>query len=109
MLEYECTFRRSLRKSLPQTECIRPDIWSIDQSGSNIGECVEDALGIIEREGLAWFGEFSDPQKALQFLERPEEEEFDRFGPFSTWGFGRPGSPARTQAITYLRRALDAT
>jgi len=54
---------------------------------------------------LRRFTKLSDLVHALRVVET-EEEKFDRFGPSGTWGFGRPGSPLRKHAITYLRKAV---
>jgi hypothetical protein len=105
--ESQCIFRKPLRRSLPQPNNADPRIWSVDSDGLNVALCVADALQMIEQDGLPWFTDFSDPMRALRFVEA-EEESFDQFGPSGTWGFGRPGSPMRKHAITYLRKAVSA-
>ena len=35
-----------------------PEIWFVRPDGSNLVECVEDALAAIRREGLPWFDSF---------------------------------------------------
>jgi hypothetical protein len=103
--EYECIFRKPLRRSLSQPKNPDPRIWFVDPDGQNVESCVVDALELIEREALPWFDEFSDPIAALRIVDS-EQEQFDKFGPNGTWGFGRPGSPVRERTIDYLKAAI---
>lgn len=106
--EAQCIFRKPLRRTLQQPDNPHPGIWAVDPMGLNIGPCISDALDVIERDALPWFAEFNNPANALRVVET-EQEQFDKFGPSGTWGFGRPGSPMRMHAISYLQSALSTS
>lgn len=106
--EAQCILRKPLRRHLPQPDNSDPRFWSVHPTGANVDLCIADALKVVEHEGLPWFAELSVPLNALRIIET-EEEQFDKFGPSGTWGFGRPGSPMRNHAIGYLRKALATT
>jgi hypothetical protein len=46
--------REGLKRALRTDTHDRPDIWFVLPDGSNLEECVLDALGAIERDGLPW-------------------------------------------------------
>jgi hypothetical protein len=47
--------REGLKRVLRTETHDRSDTWFVLPDGSNLDECVEDALAAIEREGLPWF------------------------------------------------------
>ena len=106
--EAQCIFRKQLRRTLQQLNNFHPGIWAVDPMGLNIDSCISDAINLIERDALPWFAELSDLANALRVVETVQEE-FDKFGPTGTWGFGRPGSPMRMHAISYLQNALSSS
>jgi len=93
--EYECYFRRSLRKRLAQPEFERKEIWFVADDGSNVGEAVSDAAAVISDEGLPWFDRFREPQEVPRTLAE-EKEAMD-----GTWGFGNTSSPVRLYLTGY--------
>jgi hypothetical protein len=106
--EYQCLFRKPLRTPFKQINNVSPNVWAIDPEGENIVLCITNALKLIELEGLPWFADLRDPKNALRILET-DDEQFDKFGPSGTWGFGRPHSPMRQQAITQITEKIATT
>jgi len=105
--EYECDVRRALWKTIEQPESARRDIWYVRANGSNLEAVVEDARSVLLTTGIAWFDEFSDPKRLLQFAESEPEEWDASAGLFAgTWGLGRVGAPIRLDLIEDLRQAL---
>lgn len=71
--EYECHARRSLTKSIKQTQYPRSDIWFIDNKGLEIPRVFEDAKNVICEEGLIWFDEMSKLPNALEAFQNKAE------------------------------------
>jgi hypothetical protein len=103
--EHQCLFRKPLRTPFKQMNNESPNVWSIDPEGGNVVLYITNALKMIELEGLPWFVELRDPKNALRILET-DDEQFDKFGPSGTWGFGRPHSPMRQRAITRITETI---
>lgn len=47
--------REGLQKVMRHDTHDRPDIWFVRDDGSNVDDCLEDALRAIRAEGLPWF------------------------------------------------------
>jgi hypothetical protein len=47
--------RQGLEKVFRHDQHDRTDIWFVQANGSNLGDCLEDALRAIRADGLAWF------------------------------------------------------
>ena len=79
---------------------LRP-VWSMTHDADEVEDAIHAALRAIREDGLPWFDRFTDPREVLRTF---REDEQDMEG---TWGFGNPGSPARSELIetaeTYLR------
>jgi hypothetical protein len=99
--EYQCHFRRQLAKSISQTECPRPDIWFVAPDGVNLESVIDDALGSIARDGLAWFGRYSDLSEVLRVLLEEDGDKSD-----VGWGFGTRQSPNRDLYTGYIAHSL---
>lgn len=93
--EYQCPFRRQLRKRVQQQEYPRDDVWFVAPDGSNVDQVVEDAATVIEQEGLPWFEQFVDARSVMRLLNQPEEPDG------GTWGMGRNPSPMRSYIRAY--------
>jgi hypothetical protein len=96
--EYELTFRATLGKTLRQpifhpygrsTASDRPDVWFVTQDGGNLSDCVVDALGCLEHQGLPFMDRFMDPRRAFDVLMK-ERSTATGFG---TLGVHMPGNP----------------
>lgn len=111
--DYELTFRFELVKSLQQP-CFhpygrkgshdRPDVWYVLPDGSNLMECVVDALDTIKTPGLTLIDRFTTPTDAFQAL-LTETSINASFGHAGITMPGAPGSPRwreTTLAIGHL-------
>jgi hypothetical protein len=47
--------RQGLEQVFRRDQHDRPDIWFVLEDGSNLGDCLDDALQVIRAEGLPWF------------------------------------------------------
>ena len=74
-LEHECDVRRTLKKSIPQQELPRPDVWYIDEGGSYLKPAIADAKRAIEAHAFAWFDRFGDYSELLRTLLEDQEDE----------------------------------
>lgn len=99
--DYELTFKAVLGKTLRQplfhpygspelTD--RPDVWFVTPDGENLRDCVHDAVGRIESQGLPFIETFMDPRRAFDALlnERSTEPSFGKLGVQMP---GNPDSP----------------
>jgi hypothetical protein len=100
--EYECDFRRTMRKGLRQPEHERETIWFVHPDGSNLRAVVEDARDVLLRDGMAWFEQLGGFEAMLTVAERAPESMAD------TWGMGNRGSPHQVELVGSLRAALTA-
>ena len=94
--EYQCYFRRSLRKRLVQPGFERTEIWLVADDGSNVVETVTDAATVIDQDGLPWFDRLHDPKEVLRTLLEENEVMED------AWGFGNKESPVRLYLTGYV-------
>jgi hypothetical protein len=97
--EYQCPFRRGLRRTFGQPELERRDIWYIDPGGRYIAKALHDARMVLSRTGLPWFDQFSDRAEVLRGLLENNENMS------GMWGFGAPDSPRRCYLIGYIARS----
>lgn len=99
--DHHLAFRFELGKSLRQPyfhpggrkgNFDRPDVWYVLPDGSNLGECVVDALDAIKTRGLPLIDRFTNPPEAFHALltETSTETSFGSAGVTMT---GVPGSP----------------
>jgi len=98
--EYECSFRGSLKRSFSQKELDRNDIWFIDEYGSNVENCIEDARQQILDSGLKWFSRLGS-KEALQNTLLNRREVMGEL-----WGFGNIPSPSRSYLLGYVELLL---
>ena len=111
--DYELTFGFELVKSLRQPyfhpygrqgSQDRPDVWYVLPDGSNLMECVVDALDAIKASGLPLIDRFTNPADAFQGL-LAETSTSASFGNPGITMPGAPGSPRwreTTLAIGHL-------
>jgi hypothetical protein len=100
--EYECHLRRALRKSLPQPEYPRPDIWFVNATGSNLSAVFAD-VRLALRAAISWFAAYEAPQEVHRLL-TAEPEDLS-----STWGFGAQPSPIRHYLLGFTAARLGVT
>jgi hypothetical protein len=107
--DYDCHFRRTMRKSIHQANFPRKTIWYVDPSGENLLPVIEDAKQTIVAEGLQWFNRFGDANEVLRtLLEDPEFLEDSEIHA-GTWGFGRNPSPMRYLMTGFVALSLGKT
>lgn len=98
--EYECHFRKQLRKKLHQPELTRDDVWYVDPQGNYLVPAIQEARSLVLEEGLSWFQQFTSLDYVYELL-RGDEHYIN-----GTWGFGGKGSPARNYLTGYVALAL---
>lgn len=101
--EYECHFRLTLQKTIPQPNLKRTDVWYVDPLGQNLKVVIEDAKKAILENGLPWFNRFTDLNEVLRTLQEDSE------GNEGTWGFGTKTSPIRHFMTGYVAKSLGKT
>ena len=99
---WDCLFRGAAQKALRQPQLDQGDIWVIEAGGSNLDAVIADIARVIRDDAPAWFARVHDLTAMQRFLETEEEAE-----DFSLWGFGRPASPARREALALVAQALQ--
>lgn len=99
--DYELTFRATLGKTLSQPifrpygrseTTDRPDVWFVTDDGRTLAECIADALGCLEAQGLPFLDRFKQPQHAFESLRIGRSIE-TRFGEPGVRMPGNPDSP----------------
>jgi hypothetical protein len=90
--EYQCQFRGRLTRNFDQPELARRDIWYVDPEGQYMPKIFHDVRTTLIREGFGWFDTFADESRILELLREKDQTD-------TLWGFGAPGSPARTSMI----------
>ena len=94
--EYDCNFRGGLRRSFPQPELERRDIWYIDPCGKYLDKAAENTRLLLSGEGMLWFERFENKAEVLRILmHEPEVMQH-------LWGFGLNPSPIRSYMIGYV-------
>lgn len=96
--------RKFHRRTIDQAELSRRDIWFIREDGSNLENCVADAIKVLREESEPWFLRFRDDRAVLQALLH-EPDEADELGLLLSSN-GTLGCPFRNNLIAYI--ALDA-
>lgn len=96
----DCHIRREMNKTIKQNECLRSDIWFVDQGGLNLENVISDAIQVVRSDAIQWFDRFDNDEEVLRTLLNDEE---DMQG---TWGFGRNPSPIRYYYSGYMALAL---
>jgi hypothetical protein len=96
---WTCHALRQLAKTLPQPELARKDIWNIHEDGSNLNAVIQDVSDAMIQQGMPFFDEWSDVERALALFRSDKAEEGYRSG--------APGSPARKKIIQALERQVD--
>ena len=84
------------------TVAAHPDIWLIDDAGTNTEETVQATAFALMDVAIPWFDAFRDPAQVLSML-------LDSLSPPDaiTWLPGAIDSPARNVAIGYVAEALS--
>ena len=70
----------------------RADIWFVTEDGGNLSECVDDAVGCLESQGLPFIERFRDPHRAFDALMTEHSTE-PAPGTLGVHMPGRPDSP----------------
>jgi len=110
--EYHGTFRFILGKSLRQpffcpygkAGLDRPDVWYVLPDASNLDECMTDAVGAVQNQGLALMDRYTEPHHAYRALLTQRSSAVGYDNP-QVWMPGNPGSPRwrkTTEAIGTL-------
>jgi hypothetical protein len=94
--DYHCHLRRKLRKTYGIDSLKRDDLWSVTTDGSNAEALIGDAVGKIEKDGLAWFTRYQNSETLLALLHSDDSPED------GTWGYGALTSPARRLITGYV-------
>lgn len=66
--EYHCHFHHRLLKTIDQPILLRPTIWYVEPTGSNLLQCIDDSRTAILQEGLPWFDRFQSLEFVLALL-----------------------------------------
>ncbi len=98
--EYACHIRRRMDSTVP-TVAAHPDIWLINDPGTNIEETVQATAFALMDIAIPWFDAFRDPATVLAML----QDSLPPPDPI-TWLPGAIDSPARNVATGYLAEAL---
>lgn len=90
--------------SLFHPERWRRDVWWVDKDGGNADKIADMAAAQIGNQAMTWLKTYSNIDYALNHIRKKKETQTWQKGPF---GFGAPGSTARTQLIDNLKRLRD--
>lgn len=99
--EYQCDFRRMMRKGLQQPEYERETMWFVRPDRSNLDAVVKDARDVLLSDGLEWFDQLAGLEALLSTAEHAPESMTE------TWGMGNIGSPHRLELMASLRAAVS--
>lgn len=66
-VEY-CHFRKTIYKSIKQSQTKEPNIWFIGQYGEYLDECIQDALYLTKTQIIPWFNWLDDLRVVLNLL-----------------------------------------
>ena len=97
---YDGNMRIFHRRTLSQPSLKRRDIWLVELDGSNLSECIADAITILRSKGESWFISNRADSEAIRTL-LWDEDEGDELGIPQT-NYGRLGCPGRNHLIAYI-------
>ena len=80
----------------------RPDVWFVEADGSNTEWLANDAIGQIIAQGLPWFDELADPDRALEIFSTREGTNLAPGIGGDFYG-GALGSPTRLATIASVQ------
>lgn len=87
-------FRSGIIKDIEQSKLPNVYIWSINNEGSNLSECIADSKNQILKDGFDWFKKFESKENVLRILQNKMDIS-------DTWGFGNLDSPVRNELTAY--------
>ncbi len=94
-------FRRQLKKSIVQPKLSIDTVWSVDDLGNNLSECIYDSKNQIVNIAFDWYEKFNSREKILQILLNDEVDMEN------TWGYGNFESANRNELIAYTALELN--
>lgn len=97
---YDSNMLISHRRTLSQPYLKRRDIWLVELDGSNLGECIADAIAVLRSKGESWFIRNRDDSEAIRAL-LWDEDEGDELG-IPKIHYGQLGCPGRNHLIAYI-------
>ncbi len=127
--EFECQARRTPRKGVAQEILVsrrrwfavdpaadewevrnmdRPDVWFVDLDGSNTEWLASDALAQIMAQGMPWFEELSDLDRAIEIFGTREGTSLAPGTGGDFYG-GALGSPSRFATVASLKAKRAAS
>lgn len=98
--ETMCRVQTRLKKTIPQNELDRRDIWFVREDGSNLDEVISDIRDVVKIQGVAWLSKFADLDQAMRALEQEPEAPGDYLG-------GVIGSPGRRDTLRAIKLAWE--
>lgn len=100
--EYQCPLRRQLSSYRPGAAPTEADFWFIEPDGANASTAVDDALVVIEQDGLPWLERFHYPEEVLRTLLTEQVSGV-------LHGCGAISSPVRSYLTAYAARRMGDT
>lgn len=97
---YGASMRNFHRRTIAQPALKRRDIWLVEQDGSNLEECVADAIKILQLKAEPWFVRFRNDSEVINTLLN-ELDQVDEIGLLQSWNGGL-NCPHRNHLVAYV-------